>query len=571
MSPLEVKQPTISDAQLLARVNAAAHLMERVQVITYQRRIRIRDVFRDYDPRRSGRVTVAQFIRGLRLTGINFLEDEAMALAREYVQEDGAGLSPRQETLQFVNYDLFCQHVDEVFSSGPALGASMGSSGGQPSPRSPAKSPKAQSGSAWFQATQALPRDDETFNSILSRVAKLCRTRGVIFKTPFQEFDHAIGPAQTHVTPRLSGKVTIPQFRRLFPFKRDFNEEEIEVLLERYVTDSGHVHFGALHNDVSEAMNNEPVPLLTSGLILRPDGYSWTHDTLSPIDKIRSKIVERRVRLLEHFQDFDVLRKGVCTAGQVKSVFTILAIGKELDRMEFERLVHAYLREDGMFKYADFCKDVDKAFVTAGLEKDPLLSSRLPDPTSTAPARRNRMVLPEMALGKVAELEERLRKRVAQRRAYLRPAFQDMDRSNRGHVTKSQFQRVLSMLGFELDAEAVELLTIMYCDLGNRREINYLAFCASCDATDLGIDGNGNVGGSTMPFGPPPLSVAQVPSLAAFQKQRPAVPGAPHSARFVKEPPFNMFSHKLDALEPQSARQPESRQIPSEAPPMLVS
>merc|ERR1712137_665775 len=128
------------------------------------------------------------------------------------------------------------------------------------------------------------------------------------------------------------------------------------------------------------------------------------------------------------------------------------------------------------------------AFVTVGLEKDPLARSKMPDASTTAPARRNKMVLPDTRKQEVAELEERIRKRVAQRRTYLKPAFQDMDRSNRGHVTLNQFHRILSMLGVMLDREAIGLLSDMYCDMGNKNEINYMAFCANCDATDLGID-----------------------------------------------------------------------------------
>merc|ERR1719393_382150 len=82
-----------------------------------------------------------------------------------------------------------------------------------------------------------------------------------------------------------------------------------------------------------------------------------------------------------------------------------------------------------------------------------------------------------------------------------------------------------------------------------------MAFCANCDATDLGIDGKGNMlMNGSMLLGNPPLSAAEVPSLAMFQKARPSLAGAPHSAR-MREAPFNMFNLQLEPLQqPLSAR-----------------
>merc|ERR1711959_254818 len=124
--------------------------------------------------------------------------------------------------------------------------------------------------------------------------------------------------------------------------------------------------------------------------------------------KIQAKVVEKRVRLNEYFQDFDPLRKGFCTAGQLKTVLTILQLEKEVDRNDFNHLVEAYTRDDGMFCYALFCRDIDAAFTMPGLEKEPLACTAMPDATTTAPARRNKMSLTPSRKQKINALEDKL-------------------------------------------------------------------------------------------------------------------------------------------------------------------
>lgn len=63
----------------------------------------------------------------------------------------------------------------------------------------------------------------------------------------------------------------------------------------------------------------------------------------------------------------------------------------------------------------------------------------------------------------------------------MKPAFKDFDPINRGHITKGQFSRIMNSLGFELDSNAINLLCMVYCDLGNHIEFNYCEFCESCD------------------------------------------------------------------------------------------
>mmetsp|Transcript_3347 Transcript_3347/g.9521 ORF Transcript_3347/g.9521 Transcript_3347/m.9521 type:complete len:495 (+) Transcript_3347:74-1558(+) len=432
-------------------------IIRKIQIAVLPRRIRVREFFVDYDPLKSGRVTQAQFARALNQMGLSLGRQQIETLAAHLVAPSATMSARAQE----INYDAFCQAVDHPGASPPMPVA--------PAPR-----------------TGGLD-EEEKMTALLQKVAMLSTTRGVVLKYCFTDFDRSPTASPSRISARAAGKVTKNQFNRLFPFTKDIGEENVAILADRYMSDNGDIDYMQLHNEVVSIMPNgmgmsstiPPYP--RSDLVLKPDDARWSHEHLNPVDKLRSRVVEKRVRLYEHFQDFDPLRKGFCTVGQVKTVFTIMNIGKELDRGEIDYLFAEYTREDGMFNYAQFCGEVNKDFTNVDLERDPQIFVTMPDASTTAPARRNRMSMTPRRVHRVYELEEKIRARIRNRRILLNPAFQDMDRTSQGHVTRSQFARVMSMLGFELDEAGVALLAGVYCDLGNHNSFNYKDFVRSVD------------------------------------------------------------------------------------------
>lgn len=443
-----------------------AELVSRIQIHVMPRRVRVREFFNDYDPLRQGRCTRVQFGRALGQLGMH-ITDEEMGIMAEHFVETG----PHVQKPQIVNYIKFCELIDEVYEQGvePDLCSSPG--------RTMTSSFVPESG-----------EDEEIVMGVLHKLAALCNTRRVVFKHCFTPQANTVAPNPSRSSKRFSGKVTVTQFLRLFPFPKEFGQKEMNILIERYRTKDGDIHFQALHNDISEVVPSEPPDFPTSDLKLRPDSSQWSHHSLSPVEKIQSKVVERRIRMYEYFQDFDPLRKGFCTIGQLKAVFTILNLAKEINKTDFDKLAYAYMREDGLFCYAHFVADVDVAFTTPGLEKDPLATISMPDATTTAPGRRNTIKLSSSRRNMIHELEDRLRTRVKQRNMLLKPLFQDMDRMQRGYVTRSQFGRIMSMLGFECSEVEIGLLASMYCNAGNHLDFNYVDFCKSLDPPDEDIE-----------------------------------------------------------------------------------
>jgi len=306
----------------------------------------------------------------------------------------------------------------------------------------------------------------------------MCKARGVVFKYQYQDFER--GDAASLVVPRRGGKCTIDQFKRKFPFVKDFDPLEVDMLIDHYLTEDNLVHFAQLDEDIAEHMSVDvDVPCPKSELIKRDDPAEWSQQLLSVVHKIQARVVERRLRLTEHFQDFDSLRKGFCNLGQLKTVCALLKI--PLEPADFEELCQMYCREDGLFCYAAFCAEVDQAFTVNHLEKQPLARISMPDSSTTIHARRNFITLSKEQQEAIAKLEEGIRARITTRRILIRPDFHHFDTTHRGHVTKGQFARVMDSLGFQMDQSAIDLLCYAYCDLGNHTDFNYVDFCASCD------------------------------------------------------------------------------------------
>jgi len=454
----------------MARLDASddiADIIQHLQTVVFPRRIRLKEFFNDFDPLRCGRCTIPHMGRALNNAGIELTEQQQDVLADHFTET-----GPRIQKPQNVNYVRLCEAVDEVFNQGDPM-------------QRLTSSPSTTMMSASFQRNSV--EDEEHFMNVLHRVAVLCKTRGIILKSCYTDLDRAAIASPSRTNPRTGGKVTKNQFIRNFPFRKEFSEADLNLLAERYRvggperTSSGDVHFQALHNDVMEALNHEMPAFPRSDLYLKQDDTEWSHHRLHPVAKLQAKVVEKRVRLQEHFQDFDALRKGVCTVGQVKTVFTLLNIAKEINRQEFDMITGSYMRDDGMFCYKDFCRDVDQGFQIPNLEKDPLMVTSMPDASTTEPGRRNRIVMTPTRKSKVSEILAKMRSRVRKRGIYMKPGFQDMDRINRGHVSRNQLARLLVMFGFELDEVAIGLLCCEFCDLGNHNDFNYIKFLSVVD------------------------------------------------------------------------------------------
>mmetsp|Transcript_22718 Transcript_22718/g.57943 ORF Transcript_22718/g.57943 Transcript_22718/m.57943 type:complete len:506 (+) Transcript_22718:93-1610(+) len=455
-------------------------IVGRIQVFVAPRRIRVREFFNDSDPLRCGRCTLNQMHRAINRAGLDVSEEEVELIAETFTET-----GPKVQKPQIFNYTEFCKAIDQVFAD-PA-GATMAMS------MSRMSSPGSTMACSFMAQTFEDEESEEYFQHVLHRLATLCKTRGVMIKACYTDLDRAPIASPSRQNPRRGGKVTKMQFIRGFPFKKEMTEQDVEILCQRYNVSAkyhdkeGDIHFVALHNDISDVMNYAAPPFPTSPLHLKPDDTEWSHGQLSVLQKLRSRVVEKRVRLREQFKDFDALRKGICTTGQMKTVLTIMDLSKYIGRTDFEMLVAMYTREDGMFNYEAFCADVNQAFATPGLEKAPMMQTFMPDVTTTAPARRNQNVLSAAKMDLISAIEDKVRTIVRKKGMLIKPIFTDFDKPHCGYVTRSQASRVLATLGFGLSEQEVGMLCGYYCDQGNHTDFNYQEFIRRVDPNPEGV------------------------------------------------------------------------------------
>jgi Ca2+-binding EF-hand superfamily protein len=348
-------------------------------------------------------------------------------------------------------------------------------------------------------AKVGVKNEEQRIQRILETIALLCKTRGIIFLSCFQDCDRS--DSVSLVTPRYSGKATPAQFRQHFPLVGDFEERDLKFLVKRYTTQSGDINYQALDRDVKEAESRVPEPSgehasshrmpqsprseasgkkVSSERSRRERILKETLESVDIIDRLKAIVSEKSLRLADCFVDFDRLRKGTCNMNQLRTVFTVLAI--QIDARDYKNLGDIFCNEEGLFRYRDFCGEVCEMQSANALSWD----MELP-PTPSTPGLEERRpgsrirykaALSPSSKERVVELEEWVRNRAEVRSLDLKRCFQDFDRVCTGHVTRTRFTRIMDMLATELSAADTDLLCQAYCDTDNGQEFNYIDFCS---------------------------------------------------------------------------------------------
>jgi len=339
---------------------------------------------------------------------------------------------------------------------------------------------------------------------MLQKIALLCKTRGIIFLSCFQDCDRS--DAISLVTPRYSGKATPAQFMQHFPLIGDFSESDLQLLAKRYTTSSGDVNYQALDRDITEAAQHVPPPTSTNentqnisiprinaltplgGKVISTDrrrrevALMETRQSVDIMERLRALVSERRLRLSDCFLDFDRLRKGDCTMTQLRTVFTVLGIAFE--PIDFKNLGDLYCSEDGLFRYRELCEavcEINALNITSWdmeLPMTPTMSTAHESPRPGSRIRFKAQQKPQ-SINRLAELEVWIRNRADTRSLDLKRCFQDFDKVCKGHVTRTQFARIMNMLSCELRPADSEILCQAYCDTDNGEEFNYMDFVGS--------------------------------------------------------------------------------------------
>ncbi|XP_074114898.1 uncharacterized protein LOC141537673 [Cotesia typhae] len=203
--------------------------------------------------------------------------------------------------------------------------------------------------------------------------------------------------------------------------------------------------------------------------------------------RIQKKVLERRLRVHEFFQHFDVFNSGRVTNSQFhRGLDSLLKSsgGFYLSENEIKNLIIQYSdpNDPSRVLWRVFEDDVNHVFTVNELEKLPLLQVNFPPPEiEELPKRgaKNWQVVSSEVRELCEEILMAIRRKIQERQIYLKQFFNDYDKLNHGYVSRNQLRQVLTTATILVSPEEIFALEQRYNDeLG----FNYASFLKDLDS-----------------------------------------------------------------------------------------
>ncbi|KAL0235867.1 hypothetical protein GEMRC1_002449 [Eukaryota sp. GEM-RC1] len=427
-------------------------LIERLRSIALKHTIRFDDVFVDFDPLRSGKVTRPQFERVVSTMGFNLKPDELTELSDSYLS-DVTSLVEVVNYRHFIN-DLHCVFTDPNLHKDPDLNVT-----------------DVNVYKRMEQISFERPSSSR-LELLLSSIQQAVTTRRMVMKSFFESFDKD-----------NDGCLVKSQFTRCFPFQ--ISPEDLELIcnyFKRPCTSPSTflVDYRSFHRAVTED-DESSVPPPRKQKVTAPAVSEDITINCEIVDKIALLVNELRVDLKPFFEQFDPLHKGyVCQS------YFLTAIGMAklpLTQEDYNGLLIKYrTAEIGMFDYRQLCFDVESFVITSNLEKtEDFDFSSLETKRCRFDGISGRRRHIEAMTSEIFDCLARISKEVLTRRILVKQYFRNFDKLNRGYVTHSQFYQCLSLAGLKISTSEFQLLLDQFGVRGTDDLIDYFGFVAIVD------------------------------------------------------------------------------------------
>ena len=199
-------------------------------------------------------------------------------------------------------------------------------------------------------------------DEVVRRFKALLMKHRLDAKSFFQDFDR-----HKHF------KVSPKQFRQVLAnFGFQMSDDEIASIIKNYGNEQNDIQYLLFLNDSNPYGGYGDEIAAKSAYISQQNDYFGEKELNGLLFKIKTAVKKDRIRLLEFFQDHDLLRKGFLPKQKFRGVLhsqKIQLIDREYELLEkkFE-MPHDPLKVN----YVAFNEDVERIFTEKGLEKDPL-------------------------------------------------------------------------------------------------------------------------------------------------------------------------------------------------------
>jgi len=361
------------------------------------------------------------------------------------------------------------------------------------------------------------PAEEQEAEAVLARMRQHCRVRRVLVKPFFAdaEYNRRSMRVVDHITKAQFGQV-------LSRLGLELNNDELELLVRKF-DDKGdgfvnYVAFACAVDVEEQASDRDAMPRFpasqfkangnfkaTKTADVQPGRPPVSGDTPSLLAarpstlalgslmrRLQEKVIQFKIPIADFLQDYDKHKLGAISAPQFRRglnfAFGDSYVRESITSEEMGLLEQVYAREmlDGahFVDWKEFCKDINAAILTPGLEKVPAV---VPQPVVPELGHKP-ITLSAAEEARVQELLVEMRERFRIRSVYVKAPFHDFAKSNNSpmmvdRVTRQQFVQGLSRLGIEPQASDLELLFKKYDDAGEGA-VNYVAFATDVDATE---------------------------------------------------------------------------------------
>ncbi|XP_057325404.1 uncharacterized protein LOC130667663 [Microplitis mediator] len=472
-------------------------ILNKIRSVIFRVNLNLWEYFRPLDPNNDNLISETKFISvftGRLKNTLGLSNIEINELTDYFRTPDGR-----------VYYSQFCQIIHDnapEFSSKPTI-----------------------TGLEWedpLHVNRISKTELRKLNLIITQIAVNINKRNLILRPYFQDYE---------LVAKNAGTVTVAHFARILNHLGIvLAGDEFKLVVKRFAKDGYTVNYVEFVRAVEEAQNymdrhgmlsvsgdlldQFPGRIITAELpkLPRPEiGKKNPHEIFGkqsifhpafeekyqemPLEeiimRIQKMVLERRLRIREFFQHFDILNSGRVTKSQfhrgLDAILNSSSGRLYLSENEIQNVIKQYAdpNDPDRVLWRVFEDDINHVFTINELEKLPMLQADFPPEQIRELPERGSKNWNHVDFDSRDLCEETLiniRRKAQERQIYLKQFFKNYDKLNHGYVSRNQLRQVLTTATILVSPEEIFALEQRYNDeLG----FNYLSFLKDIDATPI--------------------------------------------------------------------------------------
>ncbi|KAH3766397.1 EF hand family protein [Pelomyxa schiedti] len=365
-------------------------VLARISAFCNSRSINLRDLFKDFDTRRTGAVSRDHFSRSLSQLSLNLNGRELELIAKEFESNKTPG---------YINYNLFVSALYPAVQD-TSTTRSLSSTGIR------------SEGTPAVQRT--LPPSGDNVDKLLQHLRQWSDSQGLLITPFFKIFDQHNREC-----------ITREQFSHAFEsMGSSLSMAQVALLSSEYMLPDGRVDYISFLKDIESYSPNTGPPVSSRSLSRSAGPKILTIDNL--LAKLQQRVISHSINTQDFFKEFDPLRRGIIPQTKFRAVLQLC--GFNLTEEELY-VIESHFKIDEVspiptIDYHSFCASITPSFPERNEQ---------PEDTNCVESR-----LSQREEDQVRGILTDLKNFVRLNRINLLPTLQDFDIKQEGTVTRAQ-------------------------------------------------------------------------------------------------------------------------------------